>query len=66
MFISTYKLLENGIFIYHDNIIKWKHFLVIGIVCGEFTGHRWTPLAKASDAELWCFLRSALNKRLSE
>ena len=23
------------------------------------TGHRWVPLTKASDAELWCFLRSA-------
>ena len=26
---------------------------------GEFTGHRWIPLTKASDAKLWCFLRSA-------
>ena len=24
--------------------------------CGEFAGHRWIPLIKASDAELWCFL----------
>ena len=24
--------------------------------CGEFTGHRWTPLTQTSDAELWCFL----------
>ena len=31
-------------------------FPVIGPVCGEFTGHRWIPLTKASDAELWCFL----------
>ena len=23
--------------------------------CGEFTGDRWIPLTKASDAELWCF-----------
>ena len=27
---------------------------------GEFTGHRWVPLTKASDAELWCFLWSAI------
>ena len=27
-------------------------------LCGEFTGHRWIPLTKASDAELWCFLWS--------
>ena len=29
------------------------------LLCGEFTGHRWIPLTKASDAELWCFLWSA-------
>ena len=28
-------------------------------LCREFTGHRWIPLIKASDAELWCFLWSA-------
>ena len=27
---------------------------VTGPLCGEFTGHRWIPLTKASDAELWC------------
>ena len=26
-----------------------------GSLCGEFTGHRWIPHTKASDAELWCF-----------
>ena len=31
-------------------------FCVTGHLCGEFTGHRWIPLTKASDAELWCFL----------
>ena len=25
----------------------------------EFIGHRWLPLTKASEAELWCFLWSA-------
>ena len=25
-------------------------------LCGEFTGHRWSPLTKTGDAELWCFL----------
>ena len=35
-----------------------------GLLCGEFTGDRWIPCTKASDAELWCFLR--LNKRLSK
>ena len=30
-------------------------FRVTGPSCGEFTGHRWIPLTKASDAELWFF-----------
>ena len=33
-------------------------FHVTGSLCGEFTGHRWIPLTKASDKELWCFLWS--------
>ena len=41
-------------------------FRVTGYLCGEFTGPRWIPRTKASDAELWCFLRSAPNKRLSK
>ena len=35
-------------------------FRVIGLLCGEFTGHRWIPQTKANDAELWCFLWFAL------
>ena len=34
-------------------------FRVTGPLCMEFTGHRWIPLTKASDGELWCFLWSA-------
>ena len=30
-------------------------FRVTSPLCGEFTGHRWIPLTKASDVELWCF-----------
>ena len=33
-------------------------FRVTGLLCGEFTGHRWIPRTKANDAELWCFLWS--------
>ena len=42
-------------------------FRVTGPLCGEFTSHRWIPLTKASDAELWCFLWSApwINNRES-
>ena len=41
-------------------------FRVTGPLCVEFTGHRWIPLTKASDAELWCFSNLRLNKRLSK
>ena len=34
-------------------------FRVTGHLYGEFTGHRWIPHTKASDAELWCFRSSA-------
>ena len=35
-------------------------FCIAGLLCGEFTGHRWILRTKASDAELLCFLWSAL------
>ena len=28
---------------------------IIGFLCGEFTCHRWIPLTKVSEAELWRF-----------
>ena len=40
-------------------------FRVTGPLCGKFTGRRWIPLTKASDAELWCFFYLRLNKRFS-
>ena len=43
-----------------------KFFRVTGHLCGEFTGPRWIPHTKASDAELWCFFYLRLNKRLSK
>ena len=36
-------------------------FRVTGHLCGEFTGPRWIPRKKTSDAELWCFLWSWVN-----
>ena len=35
-----------------------KIFRVTGHLCGEFTGLRWIPRTKASDAELWYYLWS--------
>ena len=40
-------------------------FRVTGHLCGEFTGPRWIPRTKASDAELWCIIW-CLNKPLSK
>ena len=34
-------------------------FRVTGLLCGEFTGHRWIPHTKASGVELWRSLWSA-------
>ena len=38
----------------------WRHQMEtfsapLSLCEGESTGHRWIPLTKASDAELWCF-----------
>ena len=41
-------------------------FRVTGPLCGEFTGHRWIPCTKTSNAELWRFLYLCLYKRLSK
>ena len=39
---------------------------VTGPLWGESTGHRWSPLIKASDAELWCFLWSAPEQTVAQ
>ena len=41
------------------HILNGNIFRVTGHLCVKFTGHRWMPRTKASDAELWCFLWSA-------
>ena len=41
-------------------------FRVTGPLCGEFTGDRWIPRTKASDAELWCLFDLRHNKVLSK
>ena len=41
----------------HDEVIKnWKIFRVTGLLWDESIGHRWFPLTKDIDAELWCFI----------
>ena len=48
--------------IYSDNMMTSSNgniFRLTGHLCGKFTGPRWLPHTKASDAELLCFLGSA-------
>ena len=67
-FISSDGIRGDKIFtdviLMHDDVIKWKHSTRYWPLCGEFTGHRWIPHTKASDAELWCFLWSAPEQKV--
>ena len=45
----------------NGNIVR-----VTGHLCGEFTGPRWSPRTKASDAELCVFFHLRMNKLLSK
>ena len=49
---------------HHDDVIQWKHFPRYWSFVRGIHRPRWIPRTKASDAELWCFLRP--NKRLSK
>ena len=66
-------------FVYWEDSIFWQGlgiymmtssngniFRLTGPLWGESAGHRWIPLPKASDAELWFFFDLRLNKRLSK
>ena len=52
--LNIFRIAKNMMVSSYGNI-----FRVTGQLYGEFTGHRWIPHTKASDAELWCFLSSA-------
>ena len=50
---------------------RWRHQMetfstLLDLCAGNFTGHKWIPLTKTSEAELWCFLWSATEQRLSK
>ena len=68
-------MMTISLIIHHDMILcddsmttssNGNIFHITGHLCGEFTGHRWIPLTKASDVELWCFFDLSLNKGLSK
>ena len=48
----------------HDDVIKWKHFPRHWPFV--FPGHRWIPLTKAGEAELWCFLWSTPEQKFEQ
>ena len=60
-FVRLYRPTPLHMMSWDGNIIH-----VTGLLCGEFTGDRWIPHTKTSDAELWCFFGLHLNKRLSK
>ena len=41
-------------------------FRVTGPLCGESISHRWIPLTKTSDAELWCLIWSASEQTVKQ
>ena len=66
---STHALKHVHVYfnLYDMGIAWWRHqmetFFALLAICvenspvpGEFTGPRWIPRTKASDAEFWCFL----------
>ena len=63
-FIGQY--VHSRVNMFHDDVIKWKHFPRSGPLRGEFTGNQWIPLTKASDTELWCFLWFAPEQPVSK
>ena len=59
-------LKSNTIYFCHDDVIEWKHLPRYWSFVWEFTGPRWIPLTKASDAELLCFLDLCMNKKVEK
>ena len=64
-FDAMHHVIASGIHIISaDSLTWWRHQMktfsaLLALLWGESTGHRWIPLTKASDAEVWCFLWSA-------
>ena len=43
---------------FYLSLFSMNIFSVTGPLCGEFTGQRWIPHTKGSDAELWCWVNN--------
>ena len=75
LFFSLYKIKHPFLYVCDTQDISYvmmtssngNIYRVTGHLCGEFTGLRWIPRTKASDAELYdVFFDMRLNKRLSK
>ena len=55
----AYSHYREARFVWHDDVIKWKHFPRNWPFVRGIHRSRWIPRTKASEAELWCFLWSA-------
>ena len=52
--------------LYHDDVIKWKHFGVTVPLCGEFIGHGEFPSQRPVTRSFDVFFDQCLYKRLSK
>ena len=67
--IISYVMFSTAIWngnIFSTAIWNGNIFRVTGPLCGEFTGHRWIPRTKPSDADVDAFFDLRLNKSLSK
>ena len=51
--VYVFDKIQANLYLYMMTSSNGSMFRVTGLLCGEFTGHRWIPLTKASDAEFW-------------
>ena len=51
---------------HHDDVIQWKHFRIIGHLCGEITGQRWIPSQRPVTRSFDVFFDLRPNKLLSK
>ena len=49
----------------HD-VIKWKHFRITGLLCGEFTGHRWISAQRPVTQSFDVFFDLYIDRHLSK
>ena len=74
--LNTYNAMNNSGYKDNEDALHRSGFMMTssngnilrftGPLWGEFTGDRWIPLTKASEAELWCFLWSSPEHKVEQ